>query len=142
MWGRATLAMEVSSTSMKAASATVMAMSQGLTRGFQFAWAERSGLFTVAGRDSALAGLRAPGIADPDGGVGSVESIADNCGLLMACYELYVDGPGKNGAKNCHGIVTDEIPAVKRLCLQINRFASGFFGSLISMTGWATPGRR
>ena len=35
MWGRATLAMEVSSTSMKAARATVMAMSQGLTRGFQ-----------------------------------------------------------------------------------------------------------
>jgi len=43
--------------------------------------------------------LRAPGIADPDGGVGSVESIADNCGLLMACYELYVDRPRKNGAK-------------------------------------------
>ena len=40
MWGRATLAMEVSSTSMKAARATVMAMSQGLTRGFQ-AQAER-----------------------------------------------------------------------------------------------------
>ena len=35
MWGRATLAMEVSSTSMKAASATVMAISQGLTLGFQ-----------------------------------------------------------------------------------------------------------
>jgi len=34
MWGSATLAMEVSSTSMKAARATVMAISQGLTRGF------------------------------------------------------------------------------------------------------------
>ncbi len=34
MWGRATLAMEVSSTSIKAARATVMAISQGLTRGF------------------------------------------------------------------------------------------------------------
>ncbi len=34
MCGRATLAMEVSSTSMNAASATVMAISQGLTRGF------------------------------------------------------------------------------------------------------------
>ena len=47
MWGRATLAMEVSSTSMKAARATVMAMSQGLTRGFQLAWASTLGLLTV-----------------------------------------------------------------------------------------------
>src|SRR6185437_1126279 len=38
MCGSATLAMEVSSTSMKAASATVAAISQGLTRGFQSAW--------------------------------------------------------------------------------------------------------
>ena len=37
MCGSATLAMEVSSTSMNAASATVMAISQGLTRGFQIA---------------------------------------------------------------------------------------------------------
>src|ERR1700722_12872872 len=34
MWGRATFAMEVSRTSMKAASATVAAISQGLTPGF------------------------------------------------------------------------------------------------------------
>ena len=34
MCGRATLAMEVSRTSMKAARATVAAMSQGLTLGF------------------------------------------------------------------------------------------------------------
>src|SRR3979490_576019 len=34
MWGRATLAMEVSRTSMKAARATVAAISQGLTLGF------------------------------------------------------------------------------------------------------------
>src|SRR5271169_7040042 len=34
MWGRATLAIEVSRTSMKAASATVAAISQGLTLGF------------------------------------------------------------------------------------------------------------
>src|ERR1700722_10146516 len=34
MWGRATLAMEVSRTSMKAARATVAAISQGLTPGF------------------------------------------------------------------------------------------------------------
>src|SRR5580692_7626068 len=98
MWGRATLAMEVSSTSMKAASATVMAMSQGLTRGFHCAWSERLGLFTVAGGEFAPAGLSAPGVADPDGGVGSVESIADNCGLLMACYKLYVDGPGETAS--------------------------------------------
>ena len=39
MWGSATLAMVVSSTSMKAASATVMAISQGLTRGFHAACA-------------------------------------------------------------------------------------------------------
>ncbi len=35
MWGRATLAMEVSSTSMKVASVTVMAMIQGLIAGRQ-----------------------------------------------------------------------------------------------------------
>src|SRR5882757_1509369 len=34
MWGRATLAMEVSSTSIKAASATVAAISQGFVFGF------------------------------------------------------------------------------------------------------------
>jgi hypothetical protein len=43
MWGRATLAMEVSSTSMNAASATVMAISQGLTLGFQATGSARLG---------------------------------------------------------------------------------------------------
>jgi hypothetical protein len=83
-----------------------MAMSQGLTRGFQCAWAERSGFSTVAGGDSALADLRDPGLAEPEAGAGSVESIADNSGLLMGCYDLDDDGPRKNGAKlsrNCHG---------------------------------------
>jgi hypothetical protein len=47
MCGSATLAMEVSSTSMNAASATVMAISQGLTRGFHGACAVACGLFTV-----------------------------------------------------------------------------------------------
>jgi hypothetical protein len=82
-----------------------MAMSQGLTRGFQVAWAERSGLFTVAGGEPAPAGLRVPEVADPDGGVGSVESIADNGSLLMDCYDLDADGPKKNDAelsRNCH----------------------------------------
>jgi hypothetical protein len=41
MWGSATLAIEVSSTSIKAARATVIAISQGFTRGFQAAfWAD------------------------------------------------------------------------------------------------------
>ena len=44
MCGRATLAIEVSSTSIKAANATVMAMSQGLTRGFHATWADACGL--------------------------------------------------------------------------------------------------
>ena len=47
MWGSATLAIEVSSTSMNAASATVMAISQGLTRGFHGACTAACGLFTV-----------------------------------------------------------------------------------------------
>jgi hypothetical protein len=49
--------------------------------------------------------LRTPGDADPDGGAGNVESIADNSGLLVADYDLDVDWPGKNGAQlsqNCH----------------------------------------
>ena len=37
MWGKATLAMVVSSTSMNAASATVAAISHGFTRGFHAA---------------------------------------------------------------------------------------------------------
>ena len=81
MWGRATLAMEVSSTSMKAASATVMAMSQGLTLGFHCAWSASEST-TVAGRAFAFARLRASAPEEPDGGVGSVVSIADNSGLL------------------------------------------------------------
>ena len=47
MWGRATLAIEVSSTSMNAASATVMAISHGLTRGFHCADDAASGFVTV-----------------------------------------------------------------------------------------------
>ena len=43
MCGNATLAMLVSSTSMKAAMATTTAMSQGLNFGFQGAWARRRG---------------------------------------------------------------------------------------------------
>ena len=38
MWGMATLAMEVSSASMKVARVTVMAMTQGLARGRQVSW--------------------------------------------------------------------------------------------------------
>lgn len=38
MWGMATLAMEVSSASMKVASVTVMAMAQGLARGRHVSW--------------------------------------------------------------------------------------------------------
>src|SRR5580658_3198270 len=44
MWGRATLAMEVSRTSMNAARATVMAINQGLTRGFHPTCETGSGL--------------------------------------------------------------------------------------------------
>src|SRR5579872_7138575 len=47
MWGRATLAMEVSSTSMNAARATVAAMSHGLTLGFQPANSPTFGFWTV-----------------------------------------------------------------------------------------------
>jgi hypothetical protein len=89
-----------------------MAMSQGLTRGFHCAWSERPGFFTVAGGESAAADLRAPGFPDPDGSAGNVESIADNGGLLMGCYDLDVDVPEET-AQNCHGIVTGKIPAVK-----------------------------
>ena len=38
MWGMATLAMEVSSASMKVARVTVMAMAQGLARGRHVSW--------------------------------------------------------------------------------------------------------
>ncbi len=38
MWGMATLAMEVSSASMKVAMVTVMAMTQGLARGRHVSW--------------------------------------------------------------------------------------------------------
>jgi hypothetical protein len=38
MWGMATLAMEVSSASMKVARVTVIAMTQGLARGRQVSW--------------------------------------------------------------------------------------------------------
>jgi len=40
MWGMATLAMEVSSASMKVARVTVTAMSQGLARGLHVSWNE------------------------------------------------------------------------------------------------------
>ena len=40
MWGMATLAMEVSSASMKVARVTVMAMTQGLARGRHVSWNE------------------------------------------------------------------------------------------------------
>jgi hypothetical protein len=46
MCGSATLAMEVSSTSMKAASATVAAMIHGLTLGFQFWSADAVGILS------------------------------------------------------------------------------------------------
>jgi hypothetical protein len=40
MWGMATLAIEVSSASMKVASVTVMAMNHGLARGRHVSWNE------------------------------------------------------------------------------------------------------
>jgi hypothetical protein len=51
MWGMATLAMEVSSASMKVAMVTVMAMTHGLARGRQVSWNEsvaaaKGGLFS------------------------------------------------------------------------------------------------
>ncbi len=58
MWGRATLAMEVSSTSMKAARATVMAMSQGLTRGFHGVSGAALGFSTVVTLAPPLSGDR------------------------------------------------------------------------------------
>src|ERR1039457_5602058 len=57
MCGKATLAMEVSSTSMKAANATVMAMSHGLTRGFQAVVAEGSGFAILVGTAPLPAGV-------------------------------------------------------------------------------------
>jgi hypothetical protein len=54
MWGMATLAMEVSSASMKVARVTVMAMNHGLARGRQVSWKEsvaaaaKGGLFSWA----------------------------------------------------------------------------------------------
>ena len=99
MWGSATLAMEVSSTSIKAARATVMAMNQGLTRGFQFACGkrsgEKSGLTADAGGSFAPVIPRPPAIAEPDGGAGSVVSAADNSRLLTIDCAGNVPWPGK-----------------------------------------------
>src|SRR3954447_3842228 len=65
MWGRATLAIEVSSTSMNAASATVAAISQGLVRGFHMACAVAARAAGPAG-GAGLAGAAAPESATPD----------------------------------------------------------------------------
>ena len=53
IWGRATLAMEVSRTSMKAASATVAAISHGFTRGFHAVCASAFGFCTVVAEAAA-----------------------------------------------------------------------------------------
>ena len=99
MWGRATLAMEVSRTSMKAARATVMAMSQGLTRGFQGVSRPGCGLARVvlAGAGAAvvaadkslllcgffsLIGRKVLGRARPGAGADSVGKLTKSSGLV------------------------------------------------------------
>jgi hypothetical protein len=76
------LAIEVSSTSINAASATVIAISHGFTLGFHCTCTARSGFSIFAGGVPAPDPPRPPATAGPAGRAGNVLSIADNSGLL------------------------------------------------------------
>jgi len=86
MWGRATLAMEVSSTSMKVASVTVMAITQGFRLGFQTAGGAERG----SGRGSAAAALMADIALEAEGLRGDAKSVVGDLGTGWSCK----GGPG------------------------------------------------
>lgn len=87
MCGMATLAMEVSSASMKVASVTVMAMAQGLARGRHVWWNESV--------------LAADARADPHCECKSVTASLSSPGSYLCGWEMAGIGAGVQSVKRC-----------------------------------------
>src|SRR6202043_1692542 len=81
MYGRATLAMLVSRTSMKAASATTTAISQGLYLGRQTSWSMVRAAVLIAGKRRARRSCRAE--------VGGRDFLQDQGGFLQGSAEQF-----------------------------------------------------
>ena len=99
MCGKATLAIEVSSTSMNAASATVMAISHGFTLGFHFAC------------DPAESGFSTVTVAAGTDAAGNVVSIADNS--LLRGFRAAFCGAGEFWRSFGPGAAVTRLPGAR-----------------------------